>query len=264
MRAAPLGAVSAGVVAAAFRSLPHSTIEGIFPEVWRDVAPERGVVLAHAAAVSAGRRVLELRGDRMEDLERVADVVWAVSRRADTCGRPLAAANQGVAAPSAPLARLWRAMTVLREHRGEIHGVALLDAELEVPASEVVMAAWAEQRLDVGLLRRTRGLTDEVWQEATGRLQARGLLSADSRLTELGQRLRGEVEAATDRAAAQPWSSVSPAELEQVWRAVRALSEAFLRAGDVRAVTPVGVPWPPPLPVVTAKGAQDLASEADS
>jgi Helix-turn-helix family len=42
----------------------------------------------------------------------------------DCAGRVLAAANAALPVPADPLARLWHAVTVLREHRGDGHAAA--------------------------------------------------------------------------------------------------------------------------------------------
>jgi Helix-turn-helix family len=49
----------------------------------------------------------------------------------DQTGRPLAAVKAERTVPDEPLARLWHAATLLREHRGDGHVAALIAARLD-------------------------------------------------------------------------------------------------------------------------------------
>ena len=58
----------------------------------------------------------------------LAELAGRAVRQADVVGRPLFAANQALRWPDEPVAALWHAATLLREHRGDAH-VAVLTAQ---------------------------------------------------------------------------------------------------------------------------------------
>ena len=66
--------------------------------------------------------------------------------------------------------RLWRALTVLREHRGDGRVAALVAADLGLVESEVLTAAWAGDRVDLPMLRRTRRIDDDAWAAGSAAL----------------------------------------------------------------------------------------------
>lgn len=247
LRAAPLGAAHPAAVAAAFRSFPRRAFDVVLPAAWARISPDEAVQQAHEA-VTTGYGTLLADHPGCADVAAVADRLTEVVPGLDTGGRPLAAGNQAVAPPEEPWARLWRAVTTLREHRGDGHVAALLAADLDVPESEVLMAAWAGDRLDLPMLRRTRGITDESWAAARARLAARGLLTGTGGLTDAGRSLRDRTEAVTDTAAAAPYARLGRDGTRRLWQLTGDLSQALLDAGRIRSVTPVGAPWPPPDP----------------
>jgi hypothetical protein len=78
----------------------------------------------------------------------------------DCSGRVLAAANAALPVPAGPIARLWHAATVLREHRGDGHFAALLAADVDGCESNVLRAAFDLPRETIQPLR---GWTDGQW-----------------------------------------------------------------------------------------------------
>jgi hypothetical protein len=241
-RAAPLGAADPAVAAAAFRSFPRGTFD-ILPVAWSRTSPADAVRRTHAVVTEWCATVYP-----GQSVAGAADELAGVVRGLDTAGRPLAAANQAVPPPDEPWARLWRALTALREHRGDAHVAALVATGLTVPESEVLMAAWATGRVDLALLRRTRRIDDAAWSAATAELAGRGLLTATGALTEAGRALRDGVEAATDRASADPYRRLGADGTRRLWQLATELSRTLVDAGRFPSVTPVGAPWPPPSP----------------
>jgi hypothetical protein len=248
MRSAPLGAAETSVVTAAFHGFPRATVEQVLPEAWQAISPVDAVAATHrAVAASSARQFAQHPGTAQ--VSGMAELLAEVVAELDTSGRPLAAANQAVEAPTEPWARLWRAMNTLREHRGDAHVATLVAADLDAVEAQVVMAAWAGERLQLERLRKSRSLTDEVWSAARGRLHERGLLTSEGSLTATGHALRDGVEAATDAAAARPFSRLGGDRTEELWQFVGDLSSALIDTGQMIAVTPVGAPWPPPSPL---------------
>jgi hypothetical protein len=155
----------------------------------------------------------------------------------DCSGRVLAAANAALPVPSGPLARLWHAATVLREHRGDGHFAALLAADVDGCESNVLRAAFDLPRETIQPLR---GWTDQQWDAAAGRLSERGMLGDDGAATPAGAGLRASIEATTDAAAARPWQDHEfAADLAGVLFPIARACSA-----ELPALNPVGVPMP--------------------
>jgi hypothetical protein len=145
------------------------------------------------------------------------------ARAAVTDGRVLGAANAALPRPSDPLARLWQAATVLREHRGDGHVLALVDAELDGCQALVLRDALHGGR---DQLQPNRGWTDSEWDAAGQALARRRWLTDDGRPTAEGQATHQAVESRTDRLAAQPWTALSPTEQSRLAQLLTPLAQA--------------------------------------
>ncbi|GGQ25579.1 SCO6745 family protein [Streptomyces roseolilacinus] len=233
-RAAPLGAVGAEVVTAAFFSFAPRTAARAVPAVWGTVPPGEALRVRREGARAALARLLAGRG---REVERAAGLLAGRLAGLDCAGRPLAAANAALPVPQDdPLDLLWHAATVLREHRGDGHVAALVAADLDGCEALALRAGTDLPRAE---LQPYRGWTDEEWAAAVARLAARGLLAPDGTATEAGRRLRTRVEAATDAAASRPWAG-DPAGTEAVAAALAPLAAGCARA--LRFPNPIGVP----------------------
>ncbi|WP_433306150.1 SCO6745 family protein [Actinoplanes sp. CA-030573] len=157
-------------------------------------------------------------------IAEAAEALGAAARLIDTPGRVLAAAYADLPWPNEPVARLWHAATLLREHRGDGHVAALLTAGVDGCESLVWRAA-----VDGGGLREVtqpaRGWTDDEWQAAADRLERRGWLTADGRATDAGRAAYEQVEALTDRLAAGPWERLGAAGTERCAALLAPLAE---------------------------------------
>jgi hypothetical protein len=223
-RAAPLGAVAAAPVTAAFFSFAPAMVARAVPDVWQRASPE------HALAARLDGAVAVLRAVLPDEPER-----WA----AVTDGRILGAANAALPRPTDPLARLWLAATVLREHRGDGHVIALVDAELDGCQALVLRDALYGGREQ---LQPNRGWTDREWDGAARALVRRGWLADDGRPTSGGEAAHRAVESRTDRLAAQPWTALSPAEQSRLAQLLAPLAETA--GGIVPYPNPIGLPRP--------------------
>jgi hypothetical protein len=245
VRSAPLGRADVAVIASAFHGFPIALVRAALSGVWERVTPAEVVAAHHASLPVTAARVF---GDTvdMAELHRLGDRLTEVCRGLETAGRPLAAGNQALVAPTEPWARFWHACTTLREHRGDAHIAALVTADLGVAESLVLTDAWASDRIDTAMLRTSRGLSDAVWAAARGALVDRGLMTAAGALTLAGTALRDRVEEQTDLASLRPWAALGPADRTAVHDFLTALSTHMVATGAMRSVTPVGAPWPPP------------------
>jgi hypothetical protein len=81
------------------------------------------------------------------------------------------------------------------------------------------------------VLQATRAWGDDAWSAAARGLVARGWLTPEGTLTEVGRQHRDGVEHRTDELAAAPWALLD--EDEQIWLAAlgKELSATILAAG---------------------------------
>lgn len=213
--------------------------------LWEQVEPS-AVVEAHRASVPlTAARVFGESVD-VERLVRLGVLLTDIVARLDTAGRPFAAANQALATPAEPWAKFWHACNTLREYRGDGHIAALVAADLDVIEAQLLTCAWARRDIDVELLRKTRQYTEAEWVDGQLRLADRGLLAQGGALTPAGRALREDIEARTNRASMRPWNLLSAADCADTYEFLADLSEQLIRSGDMRAVTTIGAPWPPP------------------
>jgi hypothetical protein len=236
-RAAPLGPVDAAPVIASFFSFAPQMVERALPDVWSRATPEAALTARVEGALAA---LVELCGEpdasRARDCTELADLLSRVVAACDDAGRVLAAANRALPAPTAPLARVWHATTVLREHRGDGHNAALVAAGFD-GCEVLVLRAGLDLTRDA--LQPARGWTDDEWAAASDRLVARGWLEMDGRATHSGEAVYAEAEATTDRLAAEPWSVLAPAEIRRVAVLLEPLAAAT--RGVLPAINPIGL-----------------------
>jgi hypothetical protein len=226
-RAAPLGAVGAGPVTAAFFGFAPAMVARALPDVWTRITP----AAALAARVEGARGALAALLDAVPPAQvaEAAELLSEAARAVDLPGRVLAAANADLPWPADPLGRLWHAATILREQRGDGHVAALLTAGVDGNESVVWRCALEGGTLDASM-RQARGWTDEQWQAATERLVDRGWLAANGTATPIAQAAYAQVETLTDELAAGPWRRLGT---EQTQRCARLLEPLAARAWTV-------------------------------
>lgn len=237
-RVAPLGAVPPGAVGAmAYGFAPHLVARAI-PDAWKFAAPE---AVLDARLTSAAQ---SLRGHLKDtaDLEALGEKLWQAVDGCRFDGRPLAAGWASVPRPEDPVASAWLAATVLREHRGDghvlagvAHGLRGLDATLTLVATGAMPRS---------LVQPTRGWSDDDWDQSVRRLQARGLLDRDGRLTKTGGALRRDVEDLTDRLAAGPVERLGSTGVEHAIALATPLSRHLIDTGAFPLPNPIGAPRP--------------------
>ncbi len=204
-RAAPMGAVGPGVVAATFYNFAPGLVARSIPAAWALATPEELVTARFAAVDAALRRML---GDDVVASPDVAEAAELARRAAEAAtgeGRPLAAAHLDLTWPTAPHLVLWHALTILREHRGDGHIATLVAAEMD-GLSALVSYTATGRGFVTSFAMASRGWSLEQWDGAVAALTERGVLAADGTLTEAGTELRKGVEDITNRLGAAPWN----------------------------------------------------------
>ncbi len=235
-RAAPLGPIGPEPVTSMFFGFAPRMVERALPDAWTFASPA-DVVRTRVEAVEAA--LTRLLGPSTVD-ELVALLEQAVAA-CQFDARPLAAAWSAVPRPDRPLARLWLATAVLREHRGDGHVLAAVASGLtglETTLTHIATGATSREQV-----QRARGWTDEEWSEATANLVERGLLDAGG-LTPAGAEVRRTIEETTDRLAAAPLEALGPEGVDRLLDLAIPLSRRIIDNGGVPIPNPMGAERP--------------------
>lgn len=228
-RAAAMGAVGAGVVAATFYNFNPALIARHLPAVW-DTASPADVLAARLRA--ADRTLRRLLGDAVDsaDMAEAAELALHATEACTRHARPLYAAHADLPVPDAPHLAYWHAATLLREHRGDAHLAALLSAGLD-PLEAVVSHTATGTGIAPRWVLASRGWRQSDWDAAVERLRGRGLMDAEGALTEAGTALREEVEDHTDRLDTAPYAHLGAARVERLTELAKGFLAAAAAAG---------------------------------
>ncbi len=224
-RAAPLGrGVPAEVVHAIFYNFAPGEVARHLPRVWDLTTPEAALSARERGCVAGMRRILGALADD-PGVARAGDLLLKAATSAPVEGRALYAALRALPVPQEPVARLWHAATLLREHRGDGHTVALVAEGIGGTEAHVLHA------LSVDLPAKDFG---RVWHLPAAQLtavidgmRARGLVGTDGWLTEAGRATKDRVEALTDRLAEAPYNALTPTELAHLVADLEPISATF-------------------------------------
>jgi hypothetical protein len=229
-RSAPLGRVPAEVVHAAFYSFTPSEVARHIPKVWDTTTPEAAHAAREQGCVSALRRIL---GDLVETpgLVRAAELLARASTSAPTNGRVMYAGLRALPTPEHPVARLWHAANMLREHRGDGHVVALVSEGIGGTEAHVLSA------LHMGIypaesFGRIHHLPRPYLDEVMDGLRNRGLLDASGRLTDTGRATKARIESLTDALAEAPYEGLAPLERDELISVLEPISKRLAAAGS--------------------------------
>ena len=181
-RSAPLGRVPAEVVHAAFYNFAEGEVARHIPKVWDTTTPEAAHAARERGCVAALRRIL---GDLVENpgFARAAELLAQASTSAPTEGRVMYAGLRALPMPEEPVARLWHAANMLREHRGDGHIAALVSERIGGTEAHVLSA------LDMDIypaetFGRIHHLPEARLAEVMDGLRDRGLVDASGRFTD--------------------------------------------------------------------------------
>lgn len=235
-RSAPLGMVPREVVAATFYNFAPERVAKALPAAWEIAGPEAALRARRESAVAALRRY-GVEAD--ENVSVAAELAGRAARRAPLDGRPLFAANLALPWPEDPLAALWHAATLLREHRGDGHVAVLTAAGVSGRESNVLHAAAGRVQRDY--IARTRDYDEAGWRQHEQRLAERGLLTDDGSLTEAGRRVKDEIESGTDTLALSALDALTDDEVEKLFQALTPITRAVIAGGDIPAATPMSL-----------------------
>lgn len=232
-RAAPLGRVPAEVVHAAFYSFADGEVARHIPRVWATTTPEAAHAAREQGCVAALRRIL---GDLVEtpDLARAAELLAKASTNAPTEGRVMYAGLRALPMPEEPVARLWHAANMLREHRGDGHVVALVCEGIGGTEAHV-LSALAMGLYPAESFGRIHHLPKARLAGVMDGLRERGDLDATGRLTDAGRATKGRIESLTDALAKAPYDGLAPYELDQLIALLEPVSERLRASEEIHA-----------------------------
>jgi hypothetical protein len=235
-RAAPMGAVSPGVVEATFYGFHPKLVRRAIPDAWKFAQLEDILCARRESAAKVLRR---LHPAVDEAAVQVNPLLAKVIEAAQGPGHPLFSANRLLPTPEDPVEALWQATADLREHRGDAHIAILVSEGIAGIESVVLAAAVADRPLET--LTQSRGWSSEELQGAVASLAARGLLDEGGTITEKGRAFRQSIEERTDKLAAPPYRVLDKDEAEEVFRLLQPVARAVLDSGEIPAVL-VSVP----------------------
>ena len=236
-RSAPMGAVGAATVAAAFYSFSPHLVAQFIPRAWTLARIEQIIAARWRVADTALRRLL---GDGISspEVQEAAVLIERAAAGLSVSGRPLFAGHTELEWPDEPHLRLWLGTSLLREYRGDGHIAALTAAELSGIEAHITFIATGRS-FTPATGQGSRGWTDAQWAGGIDGLRRRGLLAdgPELALTPAGAQVRDDVETETNRLAMAPWRQLGEEGTETLRRLVTGLSWRIVDAGtfDPRA-----------------------------
>ena len=235
-RSAPLGIVAPEVVTAIFYNFAPTRVAKALSDAWNVAGPADAL---RARADSAAAALNRYGISDSENITAAAQLVTKAARTAAVDARPLFAANRALPWTDDPVAALWHAATLLREHRGDGHVAALLTAGVSGRESNLLHAAAG--RVPRDYIGRARDYDDEELAAVEQGLTDRGLLTGDGALTAAGRELKEHIEDTTDRLALSALDALDDDEVEAVFATLTPITRAVVAAGDIPAMTPMGL-----------------------
>ncbi|GAA4302446.1 hypothetical protein BJY14_000585 [Actinomadura luteofluorescens] len=212
-RAAPLGQASAEVVHAVFYNFAGGEVARHIPWVWGKITPQEAIAVRERGSAAALRQMIGQLADS-PGLARAADLATRAAVSAPTEGRALYAGLRALDVPEEPVARLWHAATLLREHRGDGHNAALLAHGIGGTEAHVLMALSLGMRAEE--FGRIHHLPKAQLAAVVDGLRGRGLVTADGAFTDVGREAKERIETLTDELAAPPYDVLSADELDEL------------------------------------------------
>jgi hypothetical protein len=228
-RAAPLGLAPAAVVHAVFYNFADGEVARHIPWVWGKTTPQEAIAVRERGSATALRQMI---GDLADSssLVRVADLATRAALSAPAEGRALYAGLRALAVPEEPVAKLWHAATLLREHRGDGHNAALLAHGIGGTEAHVLLALSLGMRAEK--FGRVHHLPQQQLAAVIDGLRGRGLVNAAGGFTDTGYEIRQRIEASTEELAAPAYEVLSADELDELIAGLEPTAAAVQAADD--------------------------------
>jgi hypothetical protein len=201
-RGACLGQVDGHVIAAAFGVFNPAIVVPLVANAWTITDAASILAAREHGARESLRRMLSpsgsgsgTSGDPPEGCARATELLRRGADAARGEGRHLFSGLQSLGFPGDPIADLWRAADLVREHRGDSHIAAWIAHGFD--ATEISLITEPYIGLPMRTYARSRAWSDAEFDAALERMTARGYFKAGE-LTQDGLDAREAVEDATD------------------------------------------------------------------
>ncbi len=178
-----------------------------------ETTPKEAIAVRERSSAAALRKNIGKLADA-PGLPRVADLATRAAVSAPTEGRALYAGLRALDVPEEPVARLWHAATLLREHRGDGHNAALAAHGIGGTEAHVLLALSLGMKAEV--FSRTHHLPKAQLAAVVDGLRGRGLVDAAGSFTDAGLQTRERIDALTDELAAPAYDVLTADELDEL------------------------------------------------
>lgn len=237
-RAAPLGAAPADLVHALFYNFSYRHVARAIPAAWTFAPPAAAIKARQEGSVAALRRHLGA-ASTSPGITRAAELAARAARQAPLEGRPLFAAYRALPEPDQPIALLWHAATLLREHRGDGHVALLTAAGIGGRESHVLHALATDTPAAVYASAREFG--EQEWTTTLTGLAERGLVGPDGTLTYAGRQTKHAIEVRTDELAATGYFSLHTDEVDELVKVLHPITTAVVASAEIPRQSPMGL-----------------------
>ena len=226
-RVAPLGPVPAEVVDALFYSFAPGEVARHIPKVWRTTTPQAAIAARRLGCSNALRRILVDHIDTPA-FARGTELLNKAAISAPVEGRPMYAALRALPLPDDLVTRLFHAASLLREHRGDGHIVALMAEGIGGLEAHVLLAL--DMNMPAEKFGRIHHLPAAQLGAVIDAMRSRHLIGDDGWLSEAGHSVKQRIEVLTDELASKPYDGLTPAELDELMAALEPLADLLVAA----------------------------------
>jgi hypothetical protein len=236
-RSAAMGRPGAKLVTATFYNFHPSRVRRAVPDCWAITSPAAILRARNDGVVDA------LSANVAIDLEALATLAplakhMALAACDELGGRPLFAAHAELPWPERGAAmQAWWAATLIREHRGDGHIAALVDAGVAPCEALVLQSTYTAVPREV--LQGTRNWPDHEWDAALDSLASRGWVAGDGAPTDKGRAGLAAIESRTDELATKPAAAIGVDAATALAEAALPVAKAVMASGVVPSVTPM-------------------------
>ncbi len=226
-RAAPLGLVPPEVVDALFYNFAPGEVARHIPKVWETTTPDSAIAARQQGCANALRSIL---GEHVDSptFAHTTELLLTAAISAPVEGRPMYAALRAIPIPDEVVTRMFHAASLLREHRGDGHIVALMAEGVGGLEAHALYALAMDMPAEK--FGRLHHLPAAQIAMVLDGMRDRELIGDDGWLTESGRRAHERVEALTDALAAKPYDALAPGELDELMTTLEPLAARLLAA----------------------------------
>jgi predicted transcriptional regulator len=230
-RSASLGTPGKDLVRSIFYHFSPDLVGRAIPDAWKYTTSEQLM----NTRMEVAHQMLSNFESHFQDsaLRSDIDLLLEISRSLPCEGRPLFASLRGPDWETSPHLKIFGAVTLLREHRGDTHSAALASQNISGAQSNILQIA--NRAVSFEVISPNRGWSDQSWTEAMQDLKDRGIITNEStnqqpELTQKGQQIKNSIENLTDESS-NPWSKISAQKLHDLIELLTPISDAVKESG---------------------------------